>query len=72
MQPGPPAVCGTYLHKGTNKLTLKDNTVCTVLLCLHVVDPATSLASNSVLEPCCRQQYEKHMESVCFITSLIL
>ena len=32
-----------------NKLTLKDNKMYTVLLCLHVADPATSLASNSIL-----------------------
>ena len=34
-----------------NKLTLKDNTVYTVLLHLYVADPATFLSSDSVLGP---------------------
>ena len=34
-----------------NKLTLKDNTVYTVLVCLYVADPATFLAPNSFLGP---------------------
>ena len=33
-------------------MTLKDNSVYTVLLCLHVADPATCPASNSVQGTC--------------------
>ena len=32
-------------------LTLRENTIYTVLLCLYVADPATFLAPNSILGP---------------------
>ena len=38
-----------YILWLNHKLTLKDNTIYTVLLCLCVADPATFLASNTVL-----------------------
>ena len=55
----------------TNKLTLKDNTVYTVLLCLFVADPATFLASDSVLVPysplraACLVTYVKKKKTQC-------
>ena len=38
-------------HDWINKLILKDNTAYTVLRCLYVADPATSLASKRMLRP---------------------
>ena len=58
------------------ELTLKDNTVYTVLLCVYVADPATFLASNSVLGPysplktACLLTYGQHTYfPVCIIAS---
>ena len=45
------SLCCHDWMKRINKLILKSNIIYTVLLCLHVADPATFLASDSVLGP---------------------